>query len=201
MSELTVQGLSTAYHEICRSHDQIAEFRAKLLGLLPLASGTGIFLLIRNSAASAGVNHFIPIGLFGMLITLGLFLYELRGIHKCRGLQTCAEQMEQALLPDARLAQFGAFRFRQRLLGGYVGAAGAALVIYPTVIGAWAYLLGYGLRESGFAEFPFLLAVGLAVGLAFGLGAAINRHSLKQVARNEKKLRRNTPRAGADLPD
>ena len=30
------------YTEVCRSHDAITDFRAKLLALLPLASGAGI---------------------------------------------------------------------------------------------------------------------------------------------------------------
>ncbi|MDZ7268448.1 MAG: hypothetical protein ONB48_12000 [candidate division KSB1 bacterium] len=38
------QALLTAYQEVCRSSHAIADFRAKQLGLLPLALATGIFL-------------------------------------------------------------------------------------------------------------------------------------------------------------
>jgi hypothetical protein len=40
--------IKTAYEEICRAHDGISEFRAKLLALLPIASGAGIFLLLNQ---------------------------------------------------------------------------------------------------------------------------------------------------------
>ena len=52
---------------------------------------------------------------------------------------------------------------------------------------AWAYLLTYGLAGST-TVFPPLAATGLAVGLAFGLGAAINRHSRKQVDHNKTEI-------------
>ena len=35
-----------AYEHIWKAHDGISDFRAKLLALLPLASGAGIFLLL-----------------------------------------------------------------------------------------------------------------------------------------------------------
>ena len=41
------EALKIAYEEICKAHDGIAEFRAKLLTLLPIASGAGIFLLLK----------------------------------------------------------------------------------------------------------------------------------------------------------
>ena len=38
--------LKTVYEQICNAHNGIAEFRGKLLTLLPIASGAGIFLLL-----------------------------------------------------------------------------------------------------------------------------------------------------------
>lgn len=38
--------LATGYQELCNSYRAIDDFRAKLLGFLPLATGTGIFLLL-----------------------------------------------------------------------------------------------------------------------------------------------------------
>jgi hypothetical protein len=40
--------LKTAYQEFCNSYRAIDDFRAKLLGFLPLATWTGIFLLFHN---------------------------------------------------------------------------------------------------------------------------------------------------------
>jgi hypothetical protein len=64
------------YTEVCRSHDAITDFRAKLLALLPLASGAGIGLLVARgsshiSRTDAGL--LLALGLFGAIVTAGLF--------------------------------------------------------------------------------------------------------------------------------
>jgi hypothetical protein len=40
--------LTSAYAEVCRSYERIDDFRAKLLGFLPLVSGVGLFLLLEK---------------------------------------------------------------------------------------------------------------------------------------------------------
>src|SRR5215204_2208982 len=94
------------YQELCNSYRAIDDFRAKLLGFLPLATGTGIFLLVsnlisnvqdvqnpapktevQNLAAKTEVPNLLTpetmtaflwaAGAFGFSITLGLFFYEL----------------------------------------------------------------------------------------------------------------------------
>jgi hypothetical protein len=40
--------LRAAYTEVCQSYERIDDFRAKLLGFLPLVSGTGLFLLLKE---------------------------------------------------------------------------------------------------------------------------------------------------------
>lgn len=81
------------YQQICDSYRAIDDFRAKLLGFLPLVSGTGIFLLLNNpSDALKGVMG--PIGAFGALITLGLFAYEIYGAEKCTTLIQAGKRLE-----------------------------------------------------------------------------------------------------------
>jgi hypothetical protein len=46
--------LKAAYQELCHSYRAIDDFRAKLLGFLPLATGTGIFLHRLEPLAEAG---------------------------------------------------------------------------------------------------------------------------------------------------
>jgi len=41
-----VEGLKALYEQVCNAHNGIADFRGKLLTLLPIASGAGIFLLL-----------------------------------------------------------------------------------------------------------------------------------------------------------
>ena len=46
------------YVEVCRSYERIDVFRAKLLGFLPIASGTGVlFLLARDKTAHGGCTN------------------------------------------------------------------------------------------------------------------------------------------------
>ena len=60
--------LRTAYQDVCSSYHAIDNFRAKLLGFLPLASGTGIFLVLDKDFDK---QFLTPIRFFGFLVTLG----------------------------------------------------------------------------------------------------------------------------------
>ena len=136
ISKERLEVLKITYDEICRAHDGIAEFRAKLLALLPIASGAGIFLLLKLETNS--LEYLTAIGTFGGLVTLGLYLYELRGIHKCNVLTACGQKIEKELLgcPKGK----GAFTDDPPAAYNFVGSTWAARIIYPTVIGAWSYV-------------------------------------------------------------
>lgn len=194
--------IETVYARICDLHDGIADFRAKLLALLPIASGLGIFLLVGDEPPDPSfLPHLLPVGVFGVLVTLGLFAYELRGIQKCEGLIACAKRLEKEFLAH-ELRGFGAFRFRQTgALGGAVGATGAALVIYSAVVGAWVYVAAVGVgafaRDATTTGPLTFSAVGAwaafaGAALTFVAGKLItdrNRSQVKaEVARLEEKV-------------
>src|SRR6266478_624681 len=81
------------YQELSKSHQAIDDFRMKLLGLLPLASLTGIFFVSKSDSffgssgpatLELGANKLIAfISIFAATFTLALFLYEIRGILMC----------------------------------------------------------------------------------------------------------------------
>ncbi len=125
------EAILTAYQEICRSYHAIADFRAKLLGLLPLASGTGVFLLMGNRLE---LPFQVAAGLFGFVVTLGLYSYELRGIQRCHSLIAAGKQMEEDLGVRAQFAS------RPRPVSGFIGSTLAAQIIYPTVLAAWLFV-------------------------------------------------------------
>ncbi len=57
------------YKEVCAGYHAIADFRAKLLGLLPLASAGGIFFLLSDALTDVKKKEFsaaylVPIGIF-----------------------------------------------------------------------------------------------------------------------------------------
>ena len=82
------------YEEVCKSYHAVDNFRAKLLGFLPLTSG-GIFILLRTDIVSLNKEYILPIGVFGFLVTLGLFIYELQGVQRCSALIAVGKCLEQ----------------------------------------------------------------------------------------------------------
>src|SRR3712207_3683578 len=93
--------LMTFYQEICNHYRDIDDLRMRLMGLLSLASGAGILVLgsgqgLSGSFGSATGFILVPIGLFGFMVTFGLFLFELRGIQRCAGLIEVAKYIEDS---------------------------------------------------------------------------------------------------------
>jgi hypothetical protein len=142
----TPDSLRAAYASVCDAYHKIDDFRAKLLALLPLASGTGILLLLSQDAKS---ENLIAVGVIGLGATVGLSLYEVRCIRRCRTLINAGMRLEvllnfPALNPgrdpapdqDRRLGAFGAPRHPFLL-----GPATASVIVYSTVIAGWAYLI------------------------------------------------------------
>lgn len=138
------------YQEVCRSYHAVDDFRAKLLGFLPLASG-GAFLFLGDALLDSQKRLVVEkylggIGAFGFLVTLGLFIYELRGIQRCGALIKLGKTLEDSL------GVVGQFKFRPgdisfkplpSFLGINLGVTLAARLIYSTVLAAWVFF-GFG---------------------------------------------------------
>ena len=120
------EDLKTAYQEVCMSYRAIDDFRAKLLGLLPLVSGAGIFFLLNTKT---NLVYLGPIGLFGSVVTLGLFLYELSCLQKCQYLIALGEEIE------CQQKTKGQFTLRIKSFKTF-----AACVIYSAVLAAWIFV-------------------------------------------------------------
>jgi hypothetical protein len=155
--------LSTAYKELCTSYRAIDDFRAKLLGFLPLATGTGIFILLDklkdvNDLRVETKSLLAVVGGFGFLITLGLFLYEIYGIKKCCALIQAGKKMECMMhISD------GQFNTRPQNVTGVINEPFAAGVIYPTVLAAWTFFaLNFAYPKAN----PWIPICVLAAGIA-----------------------------------
>lgn len=136
-----MEPLLTEYREVCQNHRAVTDFRAKLLALLPVASGAGIYLLLNDRGGVLDTRHLPAVGLFGILVTLGLFFYEHHAMEQCWDLLQRGAFLEHEM--GLTKGQFGvqvekedAKRWPQRL----VGPEGAAWVIYITTMGAWLYV-------------------------------------------------------------
>jgi hypothetical protein len=133
--------LVAAYEELCSRHQQIDDFRGKLLALLPIASGAAGLVLLRSNSVEAE-RYLLPIGIYGVAITLGLFIYELHGIAVCKRIMEQAEGLENDLnIPPGR----GQYRDRGRnVLHKVIEVEMASWIVYLSVIAGWIYIAGIG---------------------------------------------------------
>lgn len=152
--------LRLAYTEVCKSHQGIADFRGKLLALLPAASGAGIFLILRDDTPTPAAVDLAAIGLLGFAVSFGLFMYELRGIQHCHALRDQAAQLEHELKLPMHCGQF-----RDRTpsrLWGLVGVEAASWLVYTAVLMSWLYVAVSGTDwrdELGGALFALYLVI------------------------------------------
>ncbi|HVF87003.1 MAG TPA: hypothetical protein VM866_05405 [Pyrinomonadaceae bacterium] len=140
MTEPSAENLRSVYAEVCNSYHAIADFRAKLLALLPIASGAGGLLILAEKETLK--EYLVPIGVFGAAVTLGLFLYELRGIQRCKALIEAGKGVEIAM--GIANGQFGSRP--KGSAAGLISAETAGWVVYLTVLAAWVYLAIIGFR-------------------------------------------------------
>jgi hypothetical protein len=130
--------LLPAYQAVCNRHQQIDDFRGKLLALLPIASGAAGLLLLSKSDTFN--KYLTPIGIYGFAATLGLFVYELYGISNCKHIMDQAGALEVKLgIPE------GMRQFRDRKkdpLHLLIAAEMASWIVYLSVLAGWLYVAG-----------------------------------------------------------
>jgi hypothetical protein len=107
--------------------------------LLPLAAGTGIFLLVKNSTAPILL---VAIGLFGATVTIGLFFYEFRGMRECELLRERGANLERELKLTKDCSRF------QGYMPGVVGPLWAGPIVYFAVVAGWLFVAIYRIGAS-----------------------------------------------------
>jgi hypothetical protein len=132
------ENLPAAYQAARDRHHQIDDFRGKLLALLPIASGAAGLLLLSKSDTID--KYLTPIGIFGLAVTFGLFLYELHGISVCKQIIKQAGILEEKLNIPKPL---GLFRDREpNLVQRLFEPEMASWVVYLSVLAGWCYVAG-----------------------------------------------------------
>ncbi len=129
--------VQAAYMETCKSYHRIDDFRAKLLALLPSVSGVGIFFLLRDlvdSQKTLDQKYVTAAALLGLLVSLGLYFYELRGVQRCIRLSKVAEELE------TEMKVVGQFTRWPHAVGRFINEPIAAAIIYSAVLSALAYI-------------------------------------------------------------
>jgi hypothetical protein len=157
---------------VCNSYNAISDFRGKLLGFLPFASGAGLLLLALNpNFDNQPWWIFFAIGLFGFVVTLGLFSYELRGMQRCLFLIELGKNIEKELHID------GQFKLRPQKSSPFIAASFAGCLIYPMVLAAWIFValvkIGVPLAEMNIGDSTVGKSVGFGLAGAIALGVFI----------------------------
>jgi hypothetical protein len=175
MASVPTESVQALYGRVCDSYHAVDDFRMKLLGLLPVATGTGVFLLLSGKANLIDGNGdqrlsqaLGAIGIFGFLFTLGLFTYELFGIKRCHYLIGAGRRLE------ARLGIRGQFRSRPQYVAGFLNEPFASSIIYPASMAAWLFL---GL----FFTFDEPWAATLVAGAIFTVGCAMTIFGARRI--------------------
>src|SRR5262245_32483665 len=135
---------TTAYQTLCTSYNAIDVFRGTLLGFLPLVTG-GLFLLAAGKDESnifSNPKLSVPLGLFGLLVSLGLFIFEIYGIRRCTHLIVLGRHLERQLEVEGQFLHrpIGVEGFIPAKFSRLVNEPMASGVIYPAVGAAWLYL-------------------------------------------------------------
>jgi hypothetical protein len=90
----------------------------------------------------AGATHLGPLGLFGILVTLGLFFYELRRLKLCGKLITTGEKLELELHLEHNQFQSKP----EAKVFGIIGAEAAGYTVYLSVLLGWIYVAWVGFK-------------------------------------------------------
>jgi len=135
--------LDKIYSECSNGYHKVDDFRGKLLGFLPLASGIGIFGALYTEIKPIPDSN-VALGIFGILVTIGLLIYELKGITKCTQFIFLGKWIERKMVENRNSNKVPQGYFTE-LSKGQTGhliitEPVASAIIYSTVIAAWAYV-------------------------------------------------------------
>ena len=137
------------YDKCSEGYHKVDDFRSKLLGFLPLASGITVLgsLYIEHKTDDKSLlnAHQIAIGLFGLVVTFRLLVYELKGIEKCtqfiklgKWLEEQMEENEKSYDTDKKVKK----GFFIELLKGddFFTEPIATGFVYSIVLALWTYV-------------------------------------------------------------
>jgi hypothetical protein len=129
--------LQLLYSNVLSALKSVDEFRGKLLTLLPLASGAGGIVLLTEKVDP---TLFLPVAVFGFVITVSLAMYEQRNLKLCNDLIDMGMTLEGEILNENKptLRLFAAWKQRWEV-------EAASVAIFVAVMLAWIVMAVVGL--------------------------------------------------------
>lgn len=158
------QHFSDEYEQINENFRFLAEVRFKLLALIPPLGGVAVFVLAHlgftagGSEGSLSALLFVSLAsIFGLLVTLGITIYDQRNSELYNALIHRAKNLEELFqVPSApgglnQDTSGGQFRERpgknRRVIGLTVGHDIGLALIYGPVLGAWLFPISYSISR------------------------------------------------------
>jgi len=126
------------YDQVCANVRTTDDISFKLLGFVPLVSGVGITVFL-SMKASVSLPILIFVGIFGAVVTFGLYRWELKNINLCRSLISLGSDLERHRFGLTQ-GQFLDRPADPPFLGWTMGKRKAERIIYSAAFGAWLLL-------------------------------------------------------------
>jgi hypothetical protein len=144
------------YQELCTSYQNIADFRSKLLGLLPFVTASSfVATIIGDPTKSLPLARLVlPFGLLGAMVTLALFLYEVENLKRSALLTAQGRTLEKAMHIIGPFTPGPSSLFNTR---------NAAGLIYSTTFAGWICLALWFALPPGTAIYVTLLVFVISV--------------------------------------
>ena len=134
--------LLALYKEICSSWRLLTDVRFKLLGLIPIISIVILLMLLGRAPAEASPIARIGIAIFGLLVTIGLYIYDQRNSELYNDLISRGRKIEEELGVDT-----GQFLGRREPSRPLINHSNATNLIYGASLVAWLFaILGISFR-------------------------------------------------------
>jgi hypothetical protein len=152
------------YDKCSEGYHRVDDFRSKLLTLLPLSSGIAILgsLFIEQKTGSKFTlnGHNIAIGLFGFIVTIGLLIYELKGIEKCTQFIKLGKWIEAQMDGNVSYGDARKGYFTELLTGNeYVNEPVASAIVYSIVLALWSYVFLLGTSPYCLILIPIIYTI------------------------------------------
>lgn len=149
MDQRQLETLKLLYTETCSGWRTLTDVRFKLMGFLPVASGAFLLAIFSSGDGGEGASPWARAGLvvFGLLITVGLWVYDQRNNELYNELISRGRRIEYELgvktglflgRPDATK---GMIRFPNRSPSPLIRHGTATGLIYGAVVAVWVFAL------------------------------------------------------------
>lgn len=124
------------YKEICSSWRLLTDVRFKLLGLIPIISVVILLTLLGRTPEEASPAARIAIALFGLIVTIGLYIYDQRNSELYDDLISRGRKIEEELGVDT-----GQFRGRRKPSRPLINHSNATRLIYGASLAGWLFAI------------------------------------------------------------